>query len=234
MTRRDFIADGVTAVGGAMGLAMLGSFLTPARFAHASKGGVPEPSCGNGGKSNERVLVAYASMSGSTGGVAQAIGETLCGAGAAVDIRLVDTVRDVSAYDAVVMGSAIRGERWLPTARKFVETNREVLSRKPVAYFLTCLTLCNPAAEARRKAETFLDPLIQEVPEVLPVAKGLFAGVLDYGKLSFMMRMVMKQKMKERGISEGDYRNWDAIRSWAAGLDVPLLGAEPKGSRPAQ
>lgn len=54
---------------------------------------------------------------------------------------------------------------------------------------------------------------------------GLFAGVLDYSKLSLPMRVVMKQKMKSDGVAEGDYQDWDAIRSWTEGLRSPLMGA---------
>ena len=179
---------------------------------------------------NKKVLIAYASMSGSTGGVAEAIGQTFCNSGATVDVRLIGNVRELDSYDAVVVGSAVRSDNWLPEAKKFVETNRDALAKAPVAYFLTCLTLVNPAEGARRKALAFLNPVLNDAPEVKPVDIGLFAGTLDYGKLSWMVRLVMKQKMKDKGISEGDYRDWDDIRSWAAGLRSSLLGAEAKAS----
>ena len=210
-------------------MALAGAISLPNR-AHAAKVVFAEPSCGKEGGITKKVLIAYASMSGSTGGVAEAIGRTLCDSGARVDVRLVDSVRELESYDAVVVGSAIRSDKWLSDAKKLVETNRRVLAGKPVAYFLTCLTLVNPAEEARRKALAFLDPVLNDVPEVQPVDIGLFAGELDYSKLSWMVSLVMKQKMKDKGITEGDYRNWDAIRSWAEGLRSPLLGAEAMAS----
>lgn len=199
-------------------------FLTP-RAGHAAKAKFPESSCGPEKKPNQKVLVAYASYCGTTSGVAEAIGQVLCDSGAMVDIRLVKNVQDVTAYRAVVIGSAVHRGRWLPEAAKFVERNRAVLSQMPVAYFLTCLTMCRPTEENRGEARTFLDPLRDAVPEVQPVDIGLFAGVLDYSKLSLPMRVVMKQKMKSDGVAEGDYRDWDAIRSWAEGLRSPLMGA---------
>jgi len=33
----------------------------------------------------------------------------------------------------------------------------------------------------------------------------------------------MKSKMKKQGVPEGDFRDWDAIRSWAEGLYPKLL-----------
>ena len=36
--------------------------------------------------------------------------------------------------------------------------------------------------------------------------------------IPFHIRMVMKIKMNSKGISEGDYRDWKAIRRWSEGL----------------
>ena len=63
-----------------------------------------------------------------------------------------------------------------------------------------------------------MDPVLKAVPHVQPVEMGFFAGTLDYSKLNLMYRMVMKSKMKKRGVPEGDFRDWGAIRAWAHGL----------------
>jgi menaquinone-dependent protoporphyrinogen oxidase len=132
-------------------------------------------------------------------------------------------VTDLTSYGGVVIGSAIRGSKWLPEATEFLEANREILSKTRVAYFLTCLIMSRPTDENRRKACAFLDPLKESVPEVRPVDIGLFAGVLDYSKLPWPMRLLMKRKMKAKGISEGDYRDWHDIRTWAASAHPMLL-----------
>lgn len=51
-----------------------------------------------------KALVAYTTKSGSTGEVAQAIGEELQRNGVLVDVRLIREVQDVLAYDAVLVG----------------------------------------------------------------------------------------------------------------------------------
>ena len=166
---------------------------------------------------SDKILVAYASKCGSTGEVAEAIGQALCEAGAAVDVRLAQNVTDVSPYRAVIVGSAIRVGRWLPDAIKFVETHQEALSQVPVAYFLTCMTLEDDTEENRRTVAAYLDP-VREI--VQPVDVGLFAGSMDPSKLSFVFRLMMKAM----GTPEGDYRDWEAIRAWADGLRPALLG----------
>ena len=55
-----------------------------------------------------RILVAYASRGGSTAGVAEAIGQTLAAGGSEVDVRSMTEIDDVTAYQAVVAGSAIQ------------------------------------------------------------------------------------------------------------------------------
>ena len=182
-----------------------------------------ESSCGGENEMSDKILVAYASKCGSTGEVAEAIGQALCDAGAAVDVRLAQNVTDVSPYRAVIVGSAIRMGRWLPEAAKFVETHREALSQVPVAYFLTCMTLEDDTEENRRTVAAYLDP-VREI--VQPVGVGLFAGVMDPSKLSFVFRLMMKAM----GTPEGDFRDWEAIRAWADGLRPALLEASTGGN----
>jgi len=174
-----------------------------------------ESSCG---KENikDKILVAYASRAGSTGEVAEAIGQVLCEAGAAVDVRLAKEVTDLSPYRAVVVGSGIRVGKWLPEAVEFVERHREALSRMPVAYFLVCLTLKEDTEENRRTVAAYLDPVRDLVQ---PVDVGLFAGVMDYNKLPFIFRLMMKA-MKS---PEGDFRNWETIRAWAGQVHTSLM-----------
>jgi len=227
LSRREFMSRTVMLAGGALGTLTVGRDLIGPREVSAGDVQFIEGHCGVN-KNDDRVLVAYASRCGSTGGVADTIGHVLCAKGAYVDVRRIENVRDLKPYDAVVIGSAIHSDRWLSDASDFVIQNREVLSRIPVAYFLTCLTLVRPTEENRQKASRFLDPVRSDVPEVVPIDIGLFAGVLDYDKLSFVVRLVMKAKMKDRGVDEGDYRDWSSIRSWAGVMASRLLN--PGGS----
>jgi len=175
-----------------------------------------ESDCGKEENVGNKILVAYASRAGSTGEVAEAIGKVLCDGGAAVDVRLAKEVTDLSPYRAVVVGSGIRVGKWLPEAVEFVEGHREALSRMPVAYFAVCLTLREDTEENRREVAAYLDP-VREV--VQPVDVGLFAGVMDYSKLPFTFRLMMKA-MKS---PEGDFRDWEAIRAWAGQVRARLV-----------
>jgi len=171
-----------------------------------------ESSCQNGETMKKRVLISYASRCGSTGGVAEAMGQVLCGMGASADIRLVANVNDLSPYHAVIVGSAIRRGKWLPEAVGFVKDNQDILGRLPIAYFVVCLTMRDNTAENRSKVMAYLDPVRKEAPKIQPVAVGLFPGAVNFGKLSFVDTMMLKAK----GVSEGDYRDWPAVKAWAS------------------
>ena len=172
-----------------------------------------ESSCEKDKKMKSKLLITYGSRCGSTGGVAEAIGQVLCEEGVAVDVRLVKNVNDLSPYQAVIVGSAIRMGKWLPEVVEFVKTHQDTLSRVPVAYFTVCLTMKDDTVENRRKALAYLDPVRKQFPQVKPVDIGLFAGAVDYKKLSFAYSLILKVM----GAPEGDFRNWEAIRTWGAG-----------------
>ena len=223
LTRREFVFDGSILIGGAVGSLALGSEFFFPKNVQAAKAEFPESSCGLEKKAGKKVLVAYASYCGTTGGVAEAIGKVLCDRGAVVDVHLIKNVGDLSSYQAVVIGSATRMASWWPEAISFVKGHKKTLSRIPVAYFLTCLALIRDTEESRRLATSYMEPVLKAVPEVKPIDMGLFPGALDYSKMNLMYRTVMKNKMEKKGVREGDYRDWTAIRTWAEGLCSPLL-----------
>ena len=123
-----------------------------------------ESSCQKSGPTKKRVLISYASRCGSTGGVAEAIGQILCETGASADIRLVANVKDLSPYHAVIVGSAIRRAKWLPEAVEFVRDNQDLLARLPVAYFAVCLTMRDDAPENRSRVMAYLGPVRKDPP----------------------------------------------------------------------
>jgi menaquinone-dependent protoporphyrinogen oxidase len=163
------------------------------------------------GKMADKVLVAYASGCGSTGEIAEAIGKALRAHGLDADVRPAKEVTDVSAYRAVVVGSAVRAGKPLPDAVRWVQRNQPALKGMSVAYFIGCLAACEGTEKNAPLMEKYLDPLCALVP---PVDKGFFAGAVDYHKLPLPLGLILKA-MKA---PEGDFRDWAAIDAWAQGL----------------
>jgi menaquinone-dependent protoporphyrinogen oxidase len=167
-----------------------------------------------------KILVTYASRTGSTVGVAEAIGKTLAEYGAEVDVRAMQDVSDLTPYKAVIAGSAIQNRQWLPEAMDFVRANRAALNGVPTAVFLVCMTLAMHRGNFRDQVSAWLDPVRVLVK---PVSVGLFPGVLDIGKIpSWSDRLKFRLSVLFGVWSEGDHRDWDAIRAWAESLPVVL------------
>jgi len=170
---------------------------------------------------NEKTLVTYASRTGSTAGVAQAIGKVLIESGAQVDVLPMQEVTDLAPYRAVVAGSAIQGKKWLPEAMQFIQTHQAALNRMPCAMFTVCMTLAISNGKYRQEVSAWLEPVRQLVH---PVHEGLFAGVLDISKVpSFSERLKFRLSVVMGVWTEGDHRDWEAIRQWAAGLYPRLV-----------
>ena len=201
-------------------LALSAGFITAIAFggcrsipdlARAGETRFPEGRCGGDKNTGKRVLVTYASKYGSTGGVADAIGKELCGKGLAADVALIRNAGDLGLYRGAVVGSAIYMGEWMPEATDFVKKNRDILGRIPVAYFLVCMTLAEPTEKNRAKALSYMEPIMKAAPEIRPLGIGTFAGALDYSNLSWPYKIILKAK----GAPEGDFRDWNSIRTWA-------------------
>ncbi|MCL4248880.1 MAG: flavodoxin domain-containing protein [Anaerolineae bacterium] len=166
------------------------------------------------------ILVTYATRTGSTKGVAEAIGKTLSESGTLVDVLPMQDVKDIAPYDAVVVGSAIRAAAWLPEAMEFVRTHRAALARRPVAIFAVCMTLAMKKGDYRNQVSQWLAPVRALVN---PVSEGLFAGILDISQVpTFSDRLKFRMSVMAGVWSEGDHRDWEAIRAWAAELPAKL------------
>lgn len=175
----------------------------------------PESVCGSATGRARKILVAYASQFGTTGEIAQAIGEVLCDDHTIVETRRIQNVENLIGYDAVIIGSAIQYDKWMPEATEFVSANQVALGRLPVAFFFACLALSRKNDKSNQQAKVYSDKLYVSFPLVKPLDVGGFAGVLEYSKMPFILSLLARGVMTFLRVRENDYRDWDSIRSWA-------------------
>ena len=188
-----------------------------------------------------KVLIAYTSMSGSTGEVAQVIGEQLSTHGWQAEVLQMDQVGDLSAYQAVVLGApmVIGGHR---SARRFLKQKRRSLDGIPLAIFATAMSLVangelsvggvplyvdhslavppsNPGRLSLKESHSSLAhyaaPILQAAGNYKPLSLAFFGGRMDYQRLKLLPRLFVMLVIQA---APGDRRDWQGIRAWADSL----------------
>jgi menaquinone-dependent protoporphyrinogen oxidase len=170
----------------------------------------------------KKILVTYASRTGTTAETADVIRAILEESGAEVEVLPMQAVKDLSPYDAVIAGSAIRAARWLPEAIQFIRAHQSTLRHKPFAMYTVCITLAMVNGEQyRRGVMEWTAPVRAIVP---PLSEGLFPGMIDFKKLPFNWETLKLRATVAMGIfPRGDHRDWNAVRAWAESLKPMLL-----------
>lgn len=189
----------------------------------------------------KRILIAYATMAGSTAEVAETVAEELRQGGFEAEVKPLAAVQSVDEYDAVIVGGPmILG--WHRAALRFLRKNRKAFERIPFAVFVMAMSLTrvdepsldelnlfvdrnlpkppkNPQAltfkERYATPGNYLRPILKVTQPFRPASIGLFAGRMEYGRLKWwavIFAMVIVQAQA------GDRRDWEAIRAWAANL----------------
>ncbi len=195
-----------------------------------------------------RILVAHASLAGSTAEVAEHIVRTVSTDGVAAESHPASEITTLEGYDAVIVAAPmIIG--WHRAAQLFLAQLAEQLAALPVAYCIMCYTLTDTGAETVQGVPVTVDPQLQQppqvpgrlsfkerqttasaylqsafkrAPQVKPVAAGFFKGVVDYSKLSLFSMLFLRLVIRAES---GDYRDWDAITAWAEDVRGKLVAA---------
>lgn len=165
------------------------------------------------------VLVAYASKYGGTAEIAEKIGDALRQADVQADVVKAEAVKDISSYRAVVLGSGVYVGKWLKPGAKFLKRNERALAALPVWLFSSGPT-GEGDAESLTKGWRFPKALQPIADRIGPREVALFHGVLEMDRLtSIHKKMITMVKG-----SLGEYRDWEAIATWAAGIAEELKG----------
>jgi menaquinone-dependent protoporphyrinogen oxidase len=163
-----------------------------------------------------KILIAVASRHGSTGEIAESIGNELRGAGHQVDVLDAGHVTSVDPYEAAIVGSAVYLGGWLAEARDFSHRHQAKLASIPTWLFSS--GPIGPNSPASPPAH--LDELMQATK-----ARGhrIFVGMLDRSKLSLGERLIATVVRAP----DGDFRDWDEIHRWANEIASALRAPSP-------
>lgn len=189
----------------------------------------------------KRILVTYATMSGSTSEVERVVSQEIAKYDAHVDVLPLDMVKSLDGYDGVVLGAPmIMG--WHRAALGFLKKHRAEWQHIPLAVFIMGMSLTQTGEtgvdgvtvtvdeklakspvtpghlsfkERYARVSNYVRPILDAVRPVKPVSIGLFGGRLEYGRLPWWAVLFVTVVIQAPA---GERRNWAAIRAWAAGL----------------
>lgn len=162
-----------------------------------------------------KVLVTAASKHGSTSEIAGVIGEVLGAAGLEVTVTEPDLVTSLEGFDAAVVGSGVYAGSWLPPARHLVERLSGPLGGIPVWLFSS-----GPLGDPPRPEPDEAVDAGWAIDATGARDHQVFAGKLDRSTLGFAEKAIM---LAVRA-TDGDYRDWAAIRAWAGAIAGDLSG----------
>jgi len=160
----------------------------------------------------ERVLVAFATKMGSNTEVANAIAEVLRSAGVEADATPARFVRDLSPYGAVVLGSALYAAHWQRDANRFLIRHYEALRARRL-WLYSSGPLDHRLAAQNLPLTTHAAEIVGDLPYI---EHRTFGGRLDPDAAGLDPQILATHPV-------GDFRNWPAIRAWAADIAAVVL-----------
>jgi menaquinone-dependent protoporphyrinogen oxidase len=168
------------------------------------------------------ILVAYASKYGATREIAEKIGEVLRQAGLQADVLPVAGVRDLSPYQAVILGSAVYIGQWPKEAVAFLRAYEKTLAARPVWLFSSGPTGEGDPVELVDgwRVPASVRPVVDRIR---PRDTAVFHGWIDPKKINWIEKWSIKNLVKK---PFGDFRNWDMSVNWTTQIAAAFKETE--------
>jgi menaquinone-dependent protoporphyrinogen oxidase len=183
-------------------------------------------------KMAKKVLIVYGTRYGATESTSEEIAKVLQGEG--LEVRVVNAkkekVKDISAYDLIVVGSGLQMGKWTGEPESFLNQFQKELASKKLAIFVS--SAAQALSEYEKKTEDIENARKQNLDakaakySLKPISMVTLGGVWDYNKMNFLFKRTLsgfKPKIEAAGFKEikpglYDTRDWNAIRNWAKEL----------------
>jgi menaquinone-dependent protoporphyrinogen oxidase len=162
----------------------------------------------------KKVLVVYATKSGSTREVAEFMVKVLKEKGVEADLNEMKKVKSVKEYDAFVLGAPMYMFRIIGDAHSFLKKFRKFIEKTPSAFF--SLGPIEDKEEDWKNIRGNFDKELAKYPWFQPVEKEVFGGRFEVSRLVFPYTLIPAKDQ----LPQGDLRDWNKIRSWAESLPV--------------
>jgi len=162
---------------------------------------------------NKTILIAYASMSGSTQEIAEFVANEIKHLGQPVELRPCREVDHLKAYSAIVIGAPLYMFRLHKEAVRFLQRQQKSLVDLPVAVFAGGPYGPNAAQDAI-EVQKNLQAELAKFTWLKPVSVQLVGGRFDPARLRFPYNLIPALK----GSPASDERNWVEIQAWVRSI----------------
>jgi menaquinone-dependent protoporphyrinogen oxidase len=161
-----------------------------------------------------KMLIAYASVHGSTAEVALFLKRVFSVYDAEVTVSAVDQVTSVAGYDAFILGTPISDGMWLRELLEFADRFRDELAQKPCYFWISCIRVLESDGYEHARQNYIHQPTLDAL-KVQDVA--VFAGRLKLENINWEERWMLSLRYdgaKRPAFLNKDFRNWEAIAAW--------------------
>ncbi|WP_299671014.1 flavodoxin domain-containing protein [uncultured Polaribacter sp.] len=119
-------------------------------------------------------------------------------------------------FDVALIGSSIHMHKYQSSIYEYVLQNKDILNKKPSAFFSVCLAVASDIDEEHKEAnaiaEKFLKQTGWQAREINHIA-----GAIKYTKYDYFRRLIMRMIAKKQGgntntSKDHEYTNWDAVK----------------------
>ena len=180
------------------------------------------------------ICVLYASTEGQTRKVAEVVADRLGKLGHRVTVDPVDNRFQFGHCSAVVIGASIHVGSFSGELKRFIERHRELLAKRPTAFFSVSLTAAKDDAESRETVQGYHHDL-RSATGWTPALEAAFAGALKFSRYNFLKRMFMQKIAQDGGLTtdtkqDHEFTDWGAVDAFAKAVS-DLLADPPSSSR---
>lgn len=163
-----------------------------------------------------RILITYATTHGQTAKIAEHMAERMRTQGAEVEVarlRWLAPELDASAFDAIVVGDRVHGDRYHDRVTQFVRRHLNILRVRPSAFFSVSLLQLSKDAAQRDKTLALPGRTLAGLgwkPDRIEV----IAGALAWSRYGFFGRWIMKAIWKN-AVGRLDTTRDQVFTDWA-------------------
>lgn len=162
----------------------------------------------------KNLLIAITSESDPSYKIGEVIAQAMHQADVDIEIVPFDSVYNISAYDACIIGGHVKGEDLSPSTVEFVIKHQEKLTQQPLAVFLT-YSKSHQSLDLSPSTKTlYLQMVVQMFPRTPPVGVGLF---------SVPENLPMSQLMGGENRVLDEFHLWKTVSDWTTEIQHELI-----------